>query len=958
MSDEKLPVPPGGRDPNSNPNHNPNSEPLLKTTAFDSTAILVIDRSQSTTDQCGNDRAHRVFDEMRVRCLELPHDNFHVVFWTSDLYSTPPFNRGVYVPLVLDPRTGQPMYRLTKQQLRFIFEDVAMVSGAGTFPHLGFAAIRREFMTPNTMVYFVTDGQINDGPAGNKDLYRRLLTEAIRALRCPLTVIAVEAVARTYDSAEAVNRAAGGDIYQLVQHERLSNRITRFVSYNPVNQPVNGQRTVATVQISRVTTPGGHLPYGDQFFSEARMDDFMAFIAGELRAVPADPEPADPTKLTPSQLHQLAIAQKLSFTLEAMTRDKPGRLIARHRSLQMMCEQTVRTFAAMFDRLDQGIAYTILTRAIERERSGQADVYAAYRDNLKALFARATDALHTHVGTAIGMRDDFISMPMSNRVLTGSARAAYTSVTIHNEAYPHSGFNASTPVFPMLTAESRLSVLQDQCLRQWLRAVYGAVYGVHYSSDEIIYLVLCDMYKVCSCPDVRIEDRIKVAFRLLAECMLRKKRLNSINTEKDVLLTGSLPTANSGKHEDFLTFLRNAARKTGIDMPPMKLWYQICIALDQQLAVAQRAHCDTNDVDVVPHIDVDVVPVGASYEYECYVSLDDLAASGGWIVSSHQSRFSGICAPSLMLSDASHDAIVGTPQSICPACREYIAPNGYLRLGPKVPFVLPESYSQHAARFAAAPIAGFAPDARRGNHGASGSGSGGRHQAPAGNAMPGSAAASMAAGAAAAAGAAGITNFNGVRGKVVYMHGVVGAGKSTASAAISRVVTERGGSCLIVGTDKHCKNGVKPGRAIQLVSDELNGIRNIRRDDVVVVIDTCGDRQGPNVNSAFDVNFTGWARFDIWPNLNRNDLRGYFAWSLYNVLSRPACSRNSTFYLNPVGAGVAKCIEVHQAKARSLFTAAEMAQWNFNGSTRDSLAQAARAYEAANVAAFVMPAGL
>jgi hypothetical protein len=95
----------------------------------------------------------------------------------------------------------------------------------------------------------------------------------------------------------------------------------------------------------------------------------------------------------------------------------------------------------------------------------------------------------------------------------------------------------------------------------------------------------------------------------------------------------------------------------------------------------------------------------------------------------------------------------------------------------------------------------------------------------------------------------------------------------------------------------------------------------------------------------------------VFPNLDRNNLAGYFAWSLRNVLRRGAANAGTDYYLSPVGAGVVVCIDVHKKKAKSLFNQREFQAWQFAGASLANLDGLSNAYEA-GLKPFEMPAGI
>lgn len=856
-------------------------------------AILLVDRSGSTGSNAKVDVFKTIFDRMAEICCGLGHQDYRVVFWNSPNYNDGRFIRGqMAIPFVV-----------RSDALHTAFATAATAVGGGTCPSLGFQAIKPEWLVGDPMVYFVTDGQIGCSEM-NDATNRQRLAEEIRKLPCQLTIVAVEAVVRDFNKVEQVDNAAGGDIYRIIREERLTGKVNKFISYGP-----NGSFT----QINKVRAPAGFAPYGDKYFSVLRVPEFMQFIHQELTG------DADEAK-------QLAIAQKLSTTLEVLTRDRPARI----------SDDIIRTFARMFT-IDQDMVHYIMTGAIAQERGGQAQVFANYRSQLKNLFAQADGLLKQDVCAALGMNGDFITPIVENRLLSGSYRLIDKTVTIHGSVFPRGGFTPSLPVFPLLNNASKLSDMQDQCLRQWIRAVYAALYRVHPTADEIIYLLLGDMLRVCS--STHTSARIKVGYRQLARCILRKKRLNSMQTEMDLLMAGELPIPNSGKFEDFETYMRNVGVKLNLAGEPMKLWYDICLALDPMLAVRQRVHCeayitptDTSDTKE------DMVPEGASLDYDCIVTLDDLSLIGGYRFKPH-AGVAGNCSPVYLVSREGKQQMLNGNVCACPVCYKELVDDDFIWVGPKVAFDLPASYAVVAPRFAeAAPVAAggnprnFQPrneprNAPRANQNA-------KQTNP--------------------KKFGGIRNANGQTGTLVIMKGVVGSGKSHASAIIKATVEARGGTCFVEGTDQYCKTGMNSQNAIVQVNRQLLKVQEEKNDDLVVIIDTCGERGNRGNPVVFDVDFTGWKYVEVFPNLDRNNMSGYFAWSLRNVLRRGAVNADTDYYLSPTGAGVAVCIDVHKKKAKALFNQREFQAWQFAGASLANLDGLANAY-AAGLKPFEMP---
>jgi len=149
------------------------------------------------------------------------------------------------------------------------------------------------------------------------------------------------------------------------------------------------------------------------------------------------------------------------------------------------------------------------------------------------------------------------------------------------------------------------------------------------------------------------------------------------------------------------------------------------------------------------------------------------------------------------------------------------------------------------------------------------------------------------------------------------LEGTVGSGKTTFSQSLEKEVEKIGGVCINEGTDKYCVNGMPIKDAVKKVTKVLKGINRIHNNLIVVIIDTCGEKNTGNV--IFNYDFDGWEIHRIRPNFDESRIRQYLCWSLRNVLTRPRHTNNGNFFLNPVSAGVAICKKVHTNKAKDLF---------------------------------------
>lgn len=205
----------------------------------------------------------------------------------------------------------------------------------------------------------------------------------------------------------------------------------------------------------------------------------------------------------------------------------------------------------------------------------------------------------------------------------------------------------------VIVQDSQLGAMNEQCLRQWVRAVYATAYQLPIKADEIMFVVLANMLIVVRSP--KIPESVKNAYRRLATVMLKKKRQYVDETELARLERGDAPIPNSGRIDNLYSCLEMSAKKTGIVMPPncnpLRLWFEMCQALSSNLADAQRKHCMVGDGDnsgeeiKLPAFESDAIPAVSSLDYECIITTDDLSASGGFRFLEHKSPTGHNCAP-------------------------------------------------------------------------------------------------------------------------------------------------------------------------------------------------------------------------------------------------------------------------------------------------------------------------
>jgi hypothetical protein len=165
----------------------------------------------------------------------------------------------------------------------------------------------------------------------------------------------------------------------------------------------------------------------------------------------------------------------------------------------------------------------------------------------------------------------------------------------------------------------------------------------------------------------------------------------------------------------------------------------------------------------------------------------------------------------------------------------------------------------------------------------------------------------------------------------INLHGVTGAGKSTTAAMMKELIENNNGNAIIVSADKYSKNGMKGKNLAKTINKDIVKFNESTKDGIkVIIMDLCNE--SGSSKSAFNFNFNEYTDFDFYPQLNKDMIDEYEAWCLKNVISRPACTRECTYWLNPVEAKLNVCISVHKGKNEKfrMFIGARPTNNNFN----------------------------
>lgn len=815
-------------------------------------AIVLVDASASTKlkFKMGNAVLEKTFEKSvfgkQYELLKhLPHKFFYLLFWSSKQQSGR-FESGCSI--IRGPVKIESVEILFKSQFERI-EDRYLTNTA-----LAFQQLPEEWFKSTKTVYLITDGEMGGGNL-NINSVKSELEVALKMFKGNLSILTVERKAYDFNNLQESDHIAGCDVFQTIQNNGLTGFVNRFVTNYPADN--DGTDMANFVHINKTVAPLGYIPYGNKYFLEINMDKFVQYIAGELQ--------------NKDESEQLNVAQQLSVTLDVLLKNKPAGIV----------ESNIRTFSKLFT-VDSQAIYYILGDSLLAQQQGRAEIIADYRRKLNNLYKDAQQKLNRNVSQAIGIgshfNTEFCSYPVFNpetkvfHILTGPSKMITDTFTYQKNKFPKSCVSKK-PIFGL--NNRNLTLLNQQCLRQWTRVVYSDRFSVKSNEDTIIYLVLAETLAIYNSS---IDNVIKNTFLNLSHVMLKKKRSLIDKTEIEYLLEGNAPSTNNGNFSEFMSSLEFAVSQLKIVGKTIHVWHDILEVLDNIIPGiydAQKVHCFNhsefniqNKIEY-PAYNQDIIPTANVYEYTCYITMEDLRQSGGYVFRSHKSPTNIDCSPIFMISDNGMKGLIDHGQMTCPICYSHLTESDYIRAPIYVASKLPDLYSNSQEY-----------EEKKDNI---------------------------------------------KQNQLIYncfliiMHGTVGAGKSTLSNYIQRKYTAKGYNVYNEGTDKYCRTGIASTKAVQYVRRELYKASH-NNNKTIAIIDTCGDNRNPR---PFGLDFTGWKVIDVWPNYIESNKLGYLAWSLTNVLARDRPTNNSTFYLSPysksvMDEGIQLCKDVHKKKAVSL----------------------------------------
>ena len=528
-----------------------------------------------------------------------------LIFWNSIQSDNQRFKQGAHVCLI--------PYR----DLKVIFDHVVTgVTGHSlTHPHLGIEAIPPQWLSTTSVLHIITDGDI--GPR-SIEMYQDLFKKAIDTVTMP---VQIHTVVYSFNMNTEVS-VEGNDMFQLLKD---SDRVTKFDVFTPTDHSVLLERpSIATFGPNVVR-------YGNRGFDAKHMHAFVTrVLPGELKTV-----------------NPLELCQRLNTTIQDYVRitQRGTSLTSDHHNVRALVGAIANRFEGTA--ITPQMAFSLLFNSF-----GQVVSTLDLNKTKQQTYKQANEALVKDAATAIGlMSQGFVNIPLLNGTIgIGANPGALVKYNkFNNAAFDYDG--RPWPLIPF-TMDAKTC---GQAIRQYTRDVLAtefphlihSVYG-----DFVMYLTMAFILKAPS----KVRDVFKSLFRI----MMEKKRKNSLITEYQYLLDGNPPTPNNGRHADMAVFMQKIQSYLNLpeNISTQQVWGLLVNAVgDADLSAAQQLHMAT--LDTQPTIEeFNIIHVG--YVYECPITLESTASTGGFVIEPHSNNS---CRPCAVFKDTKN-------VTYCPYCFE------------------------------------------------------------------------------------------------------------------------------------------------------------------------------------------------------------------------------------------------------------------------------------------------
>jgi len=660
----------------------------------DNCPIIMIDRSGSTGNKtCKTTVLKRLFEVAKQQLEKINIEFSNIIIWDDNAEIIG-----------------------TKIETKLLVSQYSNVVPRGmTDISVAFKILPEEWILhkSNVDIYILTDGDINRDNYHFDDQIIKLFN-TYTDTKINLYILSVEPNNNDY---KIIDYSAGNTLYRILRRQKLMHYVKYFMSYNELYVDV------PYVNLYNQTVLEGYVPFKTLCFPITKTNQFIEYIGDivdELNKKHDDDE-------------LLKLVHDLTLSLHHLTKNKPIHII----------NKIIDTFSNIF--YDSDIYSEIkelLTSEISNHVKGMSTTFQDYRNNRERLFERAQECLNTNVVKSISsnLQHKYITYPVKindNKYTIFSYNSKITeSVKINTQEYMNAGIKIGDHIIPVFSSNNigarynnTTSIeFNNQCIRQWIRAIYSKIYNIAPSSDLILYLFLTNMLNIVLEDETNVPKNIKDSYVELALIMLDRKRFQSEGVKEiEHLLKGNPPLPVFDGFDMMPSILKTCAKMCDISVRPYTLWYGIIIALcnynDYTLCKMQCKYCEDdlkNDLEnkialndeqnnkktdddslfvneddaegddvkddennhiiynkimqfikSKKHMNITTIEIDGNniddYDFCDYISLEDTSITGGYRIPSH-TLGKVICNPKYVIADGTYELLKEQSENNCMKC--------------------------------------------------------------------------------------------------------------------------------------------------------------------------------------------------------------------------------------------------------------------------------------------------
>lgn len=479
---------------------------------------LLIDISESTSINFIDKSILRSYIDVINNHVD--SDYYNLIFWNSN-----------------DINKDNIYANILKEELNNIINSKK--SNSATDISTAFHYMPKSWLVKNDIdIYILTDGQTNrDKYNFNNQIKELFKTE--RNIR--LNIITIEGkntdYKKHYDN-------IGNPIYYTLKENNLMKYVKLFVSYNRL------YKNKCFINYLNFDDDN-NIQYGDKYFNIINLKDFLIYIKNEI------------INNETNDLDNNELIYNLAMTTYKILLKMPKTL--HYDFINIIC--------GLFTINNYNISYTIRNE-INNHFSGKSNTLQDYNKTRDKLFERANESLKENIKNCISIKNKFMSFT-KNKIIVSDYSQIKESIKFDKNNYKNGCITINEckiPIFPYYDENMNIGKheFNNQCLRQWMRLIYGLYFVETVNSDRLLYLILTLL-----CINYNSTDNLntKKAISNLALIMYDRRRYGSggikeidfIENNKPLLLTG----------EDIDETLDYCILKFGLNIDNTNLWLNI-----------------------------------------------------------------------------------------------------------------------------------------------------------------------------------------------------------------------------------------------------------------------------------------------------------------------------------------------------------------------------------------------